>query len=75
MGMTSEQRRARIAELRQELDELLRQEYALDGPDHEALIEECRHLKRDGRTVAAIKHYRTKVGCGLIEARDLVDTL
>lgn len=75
MDMTSEQRRARIAELRQELDELLRQEYALDGLDHEALIEECRRLKRDGRPFAAIKHYRTKVSCGLLEARDTVDLL
>ena len=72
MDMTSEQRRARIAELERELAELRRLELTGSGVDRETLLNECRLLKRAGRVIDAIKHYRTKIGCGLVEARDTV---
>lgn len=75
MSMTSQQRRVRIAELELELAELRRQELCANGADCEALLEQCRTLKRDGKPVEAIKHYRNACGSTLVEARDAVIAL
>lgn len=37
--------------------------------------EEVRRLVREGNKIAAIKRYRELTGCGLKEAKDVVDTL
>lgn len=75
MNMTPEQRRARIAELERELAELRRHELEEAGPAREILLGECRLLKRAGEPMKAIKHYRSKTGSTLVEARDTVFAL
>ena len=71
-AMTPEARRARIAELRAELAKLLDQEHAACFMDVSYVKAECRAMKSSGQAVAAVKHYRDKVGCGLREAHDVV---
>ena len=73
--MTSLERQARIAELVRELAELRKQESEELGYDHEALLAECRALKRNQKRVEAVKLYRSKVGCGLGDARFAIDAL
>jgi ribosomal protein L7/L12 len=73
--MNKEQRRARIAELERELAELRKQESEDLGYDHEALLSECRVLKRDRKAIEATKLYRAKVGCGLREAHYAIEAL
>ena len=70
-----EQRWARIKALRDELDELNRQEAAESCADMQAVEGECLRLFRTGDPVAAIKLYRNKTGLGLRESKDAIDRL
>lgn len=56
--MNEEQRQARIDALVKELSELRRQ--SGDGSNHEALLNECRMLKYQGKHIEAARHYRAK---------------
>lgn len=71
----AEARRVRIVALRQELVALEAEQYGEKNAERDAVIAECRVLKRSGQNIQAIKHYRAKMGCGLSEARDFVDSL
>jgi ribosomal protein L7/L12 len=73
--LTTAARRARIAALKEELAELYAQESAESGAEAQAVIEECRTLKRAHKPIDAVKLYRNKMGCGLREAHDFVRTL
>lgn len=73
--MTPEERRARIVELERELAELRRQELDEKNAAEQAIIEECRALKRANKEMQAIKLYRDKMGVCLREAKDYVDSM
>jgi hypothetical protein len=71
----AEARRLKILALRKELVELEAEQYGEADAEREAVIEECRKLKRAGKRIEATKHYRAKTGCGLREAHDFVENL
>jgi ribosomal protein L7/L12 len=73
--MTREQRRERIVQLERELAELRQQELAEKDADQQAIIEQCRVLKRSNKEMQAIKLYRDKMGVSLREAKDYVDSM
>jgi len=73
--MTPEARRARIVQLEQELAELRQQELAEKDAHQQTIIEQCRVLKRANKEMQAIKLYRDKMGVGLREAKDYVDSM
>lgn len=68
-------RRDRIRLLREELNELLREE-ALDGArsnDIDSVSAECEVLLAQGLIVSAVKVYRNKTGLSLLEAKAVID--
>ena len=73
--MNAYERRARITELQQELSRLLREEYELTSASAQLVLDECRALKKEGRMVEAIKHYRNRAGSSLRDAKNVVDGL
>lgn len=73
--MTPQERRERISDLRIELGQLLLEEAneygsTLDGKE---ILEECKVLKKEGKVIEAIRLFREKVGCGLMEAKHAVE--
>jgi hypothetical protein len=73
--LTREERRARIAQLEQELSILRAEEAEELGFDSQAVIEECRALKKAHRPMDAVRLYRNKTGCGLREAHDVIQAM
>lgn len=72
-------RTRRINELRSELQVLIDEEAAdhtrgtkVDLPGLKA---ECLQMKKDGKLIGAIKHFRAHTGLGLREAKDAVEAL
>lgn len=74
-NLTREARSARISQLTQELLVLREQEAAEFSVDEKAVVEECRALKRAHKDMEATKLYRSKMGCGLREAHDAVQSM
>ena len=73
--MDPQARLFRILELERELREL-RAEEARESEDGEIkAIQHCKDLKSRGFIIEAVKHYRSKFGTGLFEAKDAVDAL
>ena len=80
--MNSQERARRIAQLQKEL-RMLQEEEAEELKAHtadvtvriEAMKERCRELLREGKGMAAIKHYRNAVGCTLFEAKAAIEAL
>lgn len=72
LELSAKERQVRIDQLRAELAELLAQEAAQMGVDTQAVEQECLAHIQEGRIFDAIRHYRTRMGCGLGEARDAV---
>lgn len=73
--MDSNDRRARILELEAELKELRIEEALERASNSEGVLEYCSKLKKEGETIKAIKYYREMFGTGLLEAKNVVDTL
>ncbi len=73
--MNVQERTERIAELKAELAELLREEAEIAAIDHAGLADLCREKKLNGERIEAVKLYRNKTGCGLREAMYAVDAL
>ena len=62
----------KLALIEKKLDELLRAAgISVDDP----VDSEIRDLARNGRKIEAIKLYRERAGCGLAEAKAIVDSL
>lgn len=65
----------RIRDLKEELEELQREEAAASGKDIGKISQEALDLVRAGKPIDAVKHMRMKMGWGLREAHDYVEKL
>ena len=72
-GLTPEQRLARIAELRRELMELLREDAQESHLSTEGVEDECLSMLKNRQPLIAVKHFRSRMGCSLGEARDAIN--
>lgn len=73
--MNENERNARIRELEIELKELKAEASMETASNREQVLQYCRELKYRNFNVKAILYYRDKVGTGLIEAKNIIDSL